>query len=77
MEAAQWKAYSASEKADYRRAFARCNAWVADPLSPTFDQSGTKAGKYALAHQGTATGDGCSDGIAGLPLAGSGIRVPH
>jgi hypothetical protein len=74
MEAERWNAYTRSEQAAYRSAFNLCNGWV-DTASPTFDP--TKASDYQSAHQGTATGDGCADGIAGLPLAGSGIQVPH
>jgi hypothetical protein len=75
-DAAQWNAYSAEEKTEYRRAFTLCNGW-ADVNSPSFDQSGKKAADYVNSHQGTAAADGCSDGISGLPLAGSGIPVPH
>ncbi len=73
MEAERWNAYTPAEKDAYRVAFDQCNAWV-DTSSDAFNP--TKAADYREANIDNAKGDGCADGIAGLPLAGSGIPVP-
>jgi hypothetical protein len=74
MEAAQWNAYSPAEQEAYRRGFDDCNQMVADANSPSYDPAGAADRSEQLGEG--AEGDGCRDGIAGLPLAGSGIPVP-
>jgi hypothetical protein len=80
IEARQWNGYAPAEQAAYGAAFDLCNGWV-DTRAATFDGTGMKASGYVQAHEDAhgvrdASADGCADGIAGLPLAGSGIPVP-
>jgi hypothetical protein len=81
-DAKVWNSYNAEGKTEYRYAFDLCNGWV-DTSSPRYtpDTPG-QAADYATSHEDangnyTAAGQGCVDGIAGLPLGGSGIPVPH
>jgi hypothetical protein len=71
----QWNSYTPDEQQAYADAFSLCNGW-ADVNSPTFDVSAKKAAAYVEAHFNSSAEDGCRDGVAGLPLAGSGIPVP-
>jgi hypothetical protein len=64
----QWKAFTPAEGDDYRRGFEICNDLVTNYHS-------VKAARLAQKDIGTARNIGCQDGIAGLPLEGSGIRV--
>lgn len=81
-DVALWDSYTTGERAAYRDAFDLCNGWV-DVNSPTYTpDTPQQAADYQTSHEDangnlTAAGQGCADGIAGLPLAGSGIPVPH